>query len=119
MQNPQKSPQKPEIVYDDFAKVDIRIGKITEVLPFPRARTPAYKVAVEFGDLGTKWSSAQITSYSAEELIGKLVVCVVNMPPRNIAGFKSEILIMGANNDSDQVIILTPESQVAPGREVF
>jgi tRNA-binding protein len=111
--------QKPEIVYDDFAKIDMRIGKVVEVLPFPRARNPAYKVAVEFGDLGVKWSSAQITSYTTENLVGKLVVCVVNMPPRNIAGFQSEILIMGAHNSNKDVIILQPESDVIVGGEVF
>ncbi|WP_028034434.1 tRNA-binding protein [Chelativorans sp. J32] len=110
---------KPEIVYDDFAKVDIRIGRITEVQPFPRARNPSYKVAVSFADLGVRWSSAQITSYTPEELVGRQVVCVVNMPPRNIAGFKSEILILGAHNQSGRVILLTPQAEVIESGQVF
>ena len=86
---------KPPIVYDDFAKVDMRVGRIVTVKPFERARNPSYKVEVDFGPLGRKWSSAQITSYSEADLVGRLVVCVVNMPPRNIAGFQSEVLILG------------------------
>jgi tRNA-binding protein len=110
---------KKEIVYDDYAKVDIRVGRVSEVLPFPRARNPSYKVSVDFGDLGTKWSSVQITNYSEDELIGRMVVCVTNMPPRNIAGFQSEILILGAKNDAGEVIVLTPEADVPLGSEVF
>lgn len=110
---------KPEIVYDDFAKIDIRIGRITQVEPFPRARNPSYKVAVSFADLGIRWSSAQIASYEPEALVGHQVACVVNMPPRNIAGFKSEILILGAHDDAGQVILLTPEAGVIEGGQVF
>lgn len=110
---------KAEISYDDFAKVDIRVGRVTEVLPFPRARNPSYKVAVAFGDLGVKWSSAQITSYAPEALVGRTVVCIVNMPPRNIAGFRSEVLIMGAQNEAGEVIVLTPEGPVVEGGKVF
>ncbi|WP_114284114.1 tRNA-binding protein [Candidatus Halocynthiibacter alkanivorans] len=111
--------ERDQIVYDDFARIEMRIGEIVEVLPFPRARNPAYKVAVKFGDIGVKWSSAQITRYTAEDLLGRHVVCVVNMPPRNIAGFQSEILIMGASNDQDEVVLLQPESAVLAGGEVF
>jgi tRNA-binding protein len=110
---------KPEIVYDDFAKVDIRIGRVAEVQPFSRARNPSYKVAVSFADLGIRWSSAQITSYAPEALVGRQVVCVVNMPPRNIAGFKSEILILGAHNEAGDVIILSPDANVIEGGQVF
>jgi len=113
------NPIKPEIVYDDFAKIDLRIGKIVEVKEFPRARNPSYKVAVEFADLGIKWSSAQITSYAIEELIGRQVICCINMPPRNIAGFKSEILIMGAENEAGDVILLKPSSDVVTGTLVY
>lgn len=111
--------KKPEIVYDDFAKVDIRIGRVTEVEPFPRARNPSYKVGVSFADLGVLWSSAQITSYAPEDLIGRQVACVVNMPPRNIAGFQSQILILGARNEAGDVIILSPTSESVEGNEVF
>ena len=86
---------KAPIVYDDFAKVDMRIGRIVTVKPFERARNPSYKVEVDFGPLGKKWSSAQITSYLEADLVGRLIVCVVNMPSRNIAGFQSEVLILG------------------------
>lgn len=113
-------PIKPETTYDVFQQLDIRIGRVSEVLPFPRARNPSYKVAVDFGgDIGIKWSSAQITRYQPEELVGRTVVCVINFAPRNIAGFKSEILIMGAKNEAGDVVILTTESPVVNGGEVF
>src|ERR1700756_2259728 len=96
------------IVYEDFAKVDMRVGRILTVRPFERARNPSYKVEVDFGPLGRKWSSAQITSYSEAELLGRQVACVVNMPPRNIAGFQSEVLILGAKNAGSDVILLSP-----------
>ncbi|MFX5506193.1 tRNA-binding protein, partial [Acinetobacter baumannii] len=75
---------------------------------FERARNPSYKVEVDFGGLGRKWSSAQITSYGPDELIGSLVACVVNMPARNIAGFQSEILILGARDGAGAVRLLSP-----------
>jgi tRNA-binding protein len=111
--------EKSPIVYDDFAKVDIRIGRIVTVKTFERARNPSYKVEVDFGPLGRKWSSAQITSYSQEELAGRLVACVVNFPPRNIAGFQSEVLILGAKNAHSEVILLSPLADVALGGKVF
>ena len=111
--------EKTPIVYDDFTKVDIRIGRIVTVRPFERARNPSYKVEVDFGPLGRKWSSAQITSYSEAELVGRLVACVVNMPPRNIAGFQSEVLILGAKNARSDVVLLSLLADVAPGEPVF
>jgi tRNA-binding protein len=111
--------EKQPIVYDDFAKVDIRIGRVVTVRPFERARNPSYKVEVDFGPLGRKWSSAQITSYSEAELMGRLVACVVNMPRRNIAGFQSEVLILGAKNPAGEVILLSPLAEIAPGESVF
>jgi tRNA-binding protein len=111
--------EKPPIVYDDFAKVDIRIGRIVTVKSFERARNPSYKVEVDFGPLGRKWSSAQITRYSEGELVGLLVVCVVNFPPRNIAGFQSEVLILGTKNARSEVILLAPLAEVALGESVF
>ena len=110
---------KPPIVYDDFAKVDMRIGRVVTVKPFERARNPSYKVEVDFGPFGKKWSSAQITSYSEAELVDRLVVCVVNMPPRNIAGFRSEVLILGAKNARSEVILLSPLAEIALGEPVF
>ena len=111
--------EKQPIVFEDFARVDIRIGCVVAVRPFERARNPSYKVEVDFGPLGRKWSSAQITSYSEAELIGRLVACVVNMPPRNIAGFQSEVLILGAKNSRGEVILLSPLAAIAPGETVF
>ena len=110
---------KPEAAYEDFAKLDIRVGRIVKVEPFPRARNPAYKVAVDLGNLGIRWSSAQITSYSADDLLGTDVTCIVNFAPRNIAGFQSEILILGARNALGHVILLTPRSEAARGEAVF
>lgn len=108
-----------QIAYDDFAAVDIRVGRILKVEPFARARNPSYKVQVDFGDLGTRWSSAQITSYGVKDLVGRFVACVVNMPPRNIAGFQSEVLVLGARNESGDVIVLSPTGEVVPGGKVF
>jgi tRNA-binding protein len=110
---------KPQIIFEDFAKVDVRIGRILTVRPFERARHPAYKVEVDFGPLGRKWSSAQITSYAEADLVDRLVACVVNMPPRNIAGFRSEILILGAKNERGDVILLSPLSDITIGEPVF
>ena len=110
---------KDQIVYDDFAKIEMRLGKITEIKDFPRARNPSYKVCVDFGEFGQRWSSAQIRNYSEDELIGRNVVCVVNMPPRNIAGFKSEILIMGVPNEAGDTILLQPSDDAVLGSEVF
>lgn len=111
--------QKTEIAYEDFAKLEIRVGRVTKVEPFSRARNPSYKVEVDFGEGGTRWSSAQVTSYAPEDLVGRTVACVVNMPPRNIAGFQSRILILGAKNDSGDVMVLSPTGDVVVGGEVF
>lgn len=111
--------RKAEITYDQFTAVELRVGRVLEVLPFPKARNPSWKVRVDLGPLGEKWSSAQITNYSADELIGTLVVCVCNFPPRNIAGFMSEVLILGAADADGKVILLTPRSAVAPGERVY
>ncbi len=111
--------QKEQIIYDEFAKVEMRLGEIVDVTNFPRARNPSYKVCVDFGELGQRWSSAQITNYTQEDLVGRLVVCVVNMPPRNIAGFNSEVLIMGVPNEAGETILLQPTSTAILGSEVF
>lgn len=113
------------IAYDDFAKVDLRVGRILEVQPFPKSRNPSWKVRVDLGALGEKWSSAQITNYTAEQLTGSLVVCLCNFPPRNIAGFMSEVLILGAPDQDGKVILLSPRKDdagrdiVAPGAKVY
>jgi tRNA-binding protein len=110
---------KPSITYDDFARLDIRIGRVVEVQPFPRARNPSWKVGVDVGADRIMWSSAQITNYEPDELIGSLVVCVCNFAPKNIAGFTSELLILGAKNAEGKVIVLSPRSEVAAGEPVY
>jgi tRNA-binding protein len=110
---------KPSITYDEFARLDIRIGRVVEVHPFPRARNPSWKVGVEVGADRIMWSSAQITSYHPEELIGSLVVCVCNFAPKNIAGFTSELLILGAKNVEGKVIVLSPRTEVEAGEPVY
>ena len=110
---------RPLAEYEDFAKLDIRVGRVVEVQPFPRARNPSYKVAVDLGDLGIRWSSAQITSYAPEDLVGTSVVCICNFAPRNIAGFQSQVLILGARNMEGEVIVLSPRSDVPKGSAVF
>ena len=107
------------ITWDDFVKVDVRVGRIVAVEPFPEARTPAYKLRVDFGELGERRSSAQITTrYRAEELAGRLVVAVVNVPPKRVAGFLSEVLVLGVYAAEDDVVLLQPDQDVAPGRRV-
>lgn len=110
---------KPTISYDQFTAVDLRIGRVLEVQPFPKARNPSWKVRVDLGTLGEKWSSAQITNYSAEQLVGTQVVCVCNFAPRNIAGFMSEVLILGAADADGKVILLSPRSPISPGEKVY
>jgi tRNA-binding protein len=110
---------KAHATYDDFARLDLRIGKVVEVQPFPRARNPSYKVGVDVGTDRIMWSSAQITNYPAETLVGSLVVCVCNLGPKNIAGFTSELLILGAKDSEGRVIVLAPRSEVAVGEPIF
>jgi tRNA-binding protein len=110
---------KPQITYDQFDAVDMRVARVLEVQPFPKARNPSWKVRLDLGPLGERWSSAQITNYTAEQLVGTLVVCVANFAPRNIAGFMSEVLILGAPDADGRVILLSPRSAVAPGEKVY
>ena len=104
------------ITFDDFLKVDIRVGTIIEARVFKKARKPAYQILVDLGEeLGTKKTSAQLTEiYQPEEPIGKQVMCVVNFPPRQIADFMSEILILGTYSDQG-VVLIKPEMQVKNG----
>jgi tRNA-binding protein len=98
-----------EISWDDFAKVDMRVGRVLAVEDFPEARKPAWKLRIDFGEeLGIKRSSAQITNYPREELEGQLVVAVVNFPPRQIGPVRSEVLVLGAVEDDGTVTILRP-----------
>lgn len=108
------------ISYDDFKKVDMRIGKIIEVEEFSRVKKSAYKLKIDFGSLGIKTSSAQITElYTKEDLMERLVVAVVNFPPKNIAGFQSEVLILGISDNKKRVILLQPDKDAPLGSRVF
>jgi len=110
----------PEISWNDFTNIEIRIGTIIEVQDFPEARNPAYKITVDFGNFGVKKTSAQITSlYTKEELLHKQVSAVVNFPPKQIANFMSECLIMGVVGDATNVVLLQPERTVENGLRVL
>lgn len=106
--------------YEAFSSVDMRIGKVTKVEINDKAKKPAYKFWIDLGELGIKTTSAQYTRlYSTEELVGEYVVCVVNLGTRNIAGFASEVLMLGAETAPGEVVFLKPERAVAPGQKVF
>jgi tRNA-binding protein len=108
------------IEFDDFLKVDVRVGRIVEVEDFPEARKPAWKLRLDFGpELGEKRSSAQITNYTREELEGRLVVAVVNFPPRQIGPVKSEVLVLGVPDEEGRVILLHPDAEVPLGGRMF
>lgn len=105
---------------EDFEQLDLRTGVITAVEDFPRARKPAYRVSVDFGpELGSKRSSIQATNYTREELVGMQVIAVVNFPPRNIAGFLSEVLILGVPGADGQIALLTPSRPAQVGGAVY
>lgn len=110
-----------EISYDDFARVDIRVGRIIEVQPFPEARKPAYKLRVDFGpEVGVKKSSAQVTvHYTPETLLGRQVLGVVNFPPRQIGPFRSEALVLGLPDETGAVVLIGPGQDVPLGGKMF
>lgn len=110
-----------EITFDDFMKVDIRVGRVTRAEPYPEARKPAIKLWVNFGtELGEKKSSAQITEhYQPEELVGKRVMAVVNFPPRQIGKFMSEVLVLGVPDEAGAVVLLCPDKDVPIGGRLF
>jgi tRNA-binding protein len=108
----------PTVEPEQFFAVDIRSALVTAVEEFPEARRPAYKVRLDLGPLGERVASAQITTYPPQELVGSTVVCVVNFPPRRIAGFKSEVLVLGVYDSDGTVILLRPDRPVAPGHRV-
>lgn len=107
------------INWTDFEKVEMRVGTVLEVVDFPNAKKPAYQLMVDFGEQGIKRSSAQITTlYSKQELIGRQVIAVVNFPPKQIANFFSECLILGVYNEKNDVVLLAPSLPVKNGCRV-
>ncbi|AGT09526.1 tRNA-binding protein [Paracoccus aminophilus] len=110
-----------QIAYDDFAAVDIRVGRITRAEPYPEARRPAIKLWIDFGpEIGERRSSAQITAhYDPETLIGKQVMGVVNFPPRQIGKFMSEVLVLGLPDPDGEVVLLVPDKDVPVGGRMY
>ena len=109
-----------QIQYDDFAKVEIRVGRVLRAEPFPKARKPAIKLWLDFGPLGEKKSSAQLTKhYTPDELVGRLVLAVTNFPPRQIADFMSEVLVLGIMPDPETVILVHPDKDVPLGARLL
>jgi tRNA-binding protein len=107
------------ISWDDFERVDMRVGVVVSAQEFPEARRPAVKLEIDFGPLGIKRSSAQITHrYAPAALVGRHVIAVVNFPPKRIGPFVSEVLVLGAYNDAGEVILLRPDVEVSPGSRV-
>jgi tRNA-binding protein len=108
------------ISYDDFRKVDMRVGRVISVEDFPKAHNPSYRFEVDFGkEVGVKRSAAQLTNYAKEELMGQQVIAVVNFPPKNIAGFSSEVLILGVDMKGGVVSMLQPRDEAIIGARVY
>lgn len=106
-------------IIEAFTSLELRVGRIIDAQPFPEARKPAYKLTVDFGPHGQRQSSAQVTNYRREELPGRLVVAAFNLPPKRIAGFRSEVLVMGADDTEGNVILLAPDQDVPLGQRVY
>ncbi|HET9120348.1 MAG TPA: tRNA-binding protein [Solirubrobacterales bacterium] len=108
-----------EITWEQFEAVDMRVGRVVGVEDFPEARVPAWKLEIDFGpEIGRRRSSAQIAHYAREKLEGRLVVGVVNFPPKRIGPFLSEVLVLGALDDAKGVVLLRPDDDVAPGDRI-
>jgi tRNA-binding protein len=105
--------------WDEFERLQLRVGEITDVEDFPEARNPAYKLTIDFGpEIGTKRSSAQATHYAKDDLLGRQVVCVLGFGVKRIAGFPSEVLVLGAYSDEHGVVLLKPDQDVEPGSTI-
>lgn len=115
------APPAPQISFDQFLAVDIRVGRIVAAEPFPQARKPAFKLTIDFGPtIGTRRSSAQITEhYTLDDLPGRLVAAVVNFPPRQIGPFISEVLTLGFPDEDGRVVLVTPSQEVPLGGRLF
>ncbi|MGI9382133.1 MAG: tRNA-binding protein [Methyloligellaceae bacterium] len=115
------SPRSDEITFDDFLRVDIRVGTIVDAQPFPEARRPAYKLWIDFGpEIGVKKSSAQITvHYALEVLVGRQVAAVVNFPPRQIGPLMSEVLTLGFPDENGEVVLFAPDLKVPNGARLY
>src|SRR5262245_38156982 len=119
MPGPEPDPARATIAWDDFARVDVRVGIVVDAQEFPEARRPAYKLWIDFGALGIKPSSAQITHrYRPADLVGRAVVAVVNFAPKRIGPFVSEALVLGAYTETGEVVLLRPDDPVAPGSAI-
>jgi tRNA-binding protein len=114
-------PAAPTIAFDDFLKVDVRVGRIVSAEPFPQARKPAIRLVIDLGpEIGQKKSSAQITRYyTPEALVGRRVLCVVNFPPRQIGPMLSEVLTLGVPDEAGEVVLVTPDLDVPLGGRLF
>jgi tRNA-binding protein len=110
--------ERTPATWDEFERLELAVGVITEVEEFPEARDPALKLTIDFGPRGIRRSSAKLTHYPREELLGRQVVCVLGFEPKRIAGFKSEVLVLGAISDEHGVVLLAPHREVEPGSEV-
>jgi tRNA-binding protein len=105
--------------WDEFERLALKVGVINAVDDFPEARNPAYKLTIDFGgEVGSRRSSAQLAHYAPQELIGRQVVCVLGFEPKRIAGFKSEVLVLGAYSDEHGVVLLRPDRDVEPGSAI-
>jgi tRNA-binding protein len=105
--------------FEEFQRIDIRVGRVVSVSDFPQARNPAWKLEIDFGpEVGVKRSSAQIMRYAREDLQGRLVIGVVNFPPRRIATFDSEVLVLGAIDPEKGIVLLRPDDDVEPGDRI-
>jgi len=111
-------PEPAPATWDEFGRLELAVGTVTEVEDFPGARNPAFKLAIDFGPLGTHRSSAKLTHYPREELLGRQVVCGLGFEPKRIAGFRSEVLVLGALSDEHGVVLLRPDRDVESGSGV-
>ncbi len=111
----------PTIAFDEFLKVDVRVGRIVEAQPFPEARRPAIKLRLDFGRvIGERWSSAQLTHhYTPDDLVGRQVLAVVNFPRKRIASFVSEVLVLGVPDEEGRVVLVRPDQHVPLGSRLF